>query len=155
LRQREQGTLHPLILETASPRIARVAPVQRPVPAPVARDPSERVIQIIDLSDEDTVSYGDYFNPYDPVDEDPSQAVPSHSNDLEVINIEPPELIDLRSNSPINYNSENLNDILTNLQDPEPTLEPLDPEAEYRYNINRMFITIDEYARNAFLTNND
>jgi len=101
------------------------------------------------------VPYGDYFNPYDPVEEDLNQAGSSRSNDLEVTIIEPPELIDLRSNSPINYNSGNQSDTQTNPQDHETVLEPLDPNVEFRHDINRMFIALDEYARSAFLNYNE
>jgi len=34
----------------------------------------------------------------------------------------------------------------------EEQLEPLDPDLEYRENIQRIFITLDEYARNTFNT---
>jgi len=32
----------------------------------------------------------------------------------------------------------------------EIPLEPLDPDAEYQQNIQRLFFTLDEYARNTF-----
>jgi len=94
---------------------------------------STRVIPIIDLSDEDTISYNEYFNPYDPV-EDSILESPLHQD---IINREPPEIIDLEPDLPAN-------------QGREANLEPLNPDLEYQRNIQRMFITLDEYARNIY-----
>jgi len=88
------------------------------------------------------VSYNEYFDPYAPV-EVPNHEALSQRNNPEVINLEPPVLIDLDSRLPINYNNE--------IQSNEINLEPLDPDTEYQSNIHRMFITLDEYARNIYL----
>jgi len=66
-------------------------------------------------------------------------------------------LVDLTSEDTIPYVG--LNDHIEVI-DLEPTvqadlveenlLEPLDPDIEYRHNIHRIFITLEEYARNAF-----
>jgi len=92
------------------------------------------VIPIIDISDEDTVPYPEHFNPYDSVEEVIDLEPPSGHPNPEIIDLEPP--------SPVNDNNETL-------------LEPLDPDIEYQQNIHRMFITLDEYARNVFLNTLD
>jgi len=90
---------------------------------------------LIDLTEEDTVPYDEYFDLYAPIegliDREPSTENSNfHNPPIEVIDLEPP--------SPVNNNGED-------------NLEPLDPDSEYQRNINRMFITLNEYARNVYL----
>jgi len=144
--QQERGITDPIVQEVAPKQIARVIPVSHSILEPTvppfnldsaSRNPPEQAIPIVDLSDDDTIPYNEFFNPYDPVEEPRLESPPQHNNP-EIINLEPPEIIDLRSQSPINYNN-------------EINLEPLDPDTEYQRNIHRMFITLDEYARNTYL----
>jgi len=136
----------------APKQVARVLPTPHPVLEPVVpqfglnsapRNPPAQVIPVIDLSDENMVPYNDYFNPYDPVEEATDLEPPPQRIDREIINLEPSEIINLEPPSLVNSNDEiQTNDIL---------LEPLDPDTEYQQNIHRMFITLDEYARNVYL----
>jgi len=150
------------VQEFAHKQIARVSPIQQPVPEFTDPRPNSNIsprnsptqeVPVIDLSDEDTIAYNEYFDPYDPVEE-PILEPPQLQR---ILNHEPPEIIDLRSHSPTYY----VNPIATNgirsedeppeVIDLEPELEPLDPDAEYYQNIHRMFVTLDEYARNVYL----
>jgi len=154
--QQERGNTDPIVQEVAPKQIARVAPVSHPVQE-AATLPHYRnsAIPLIDLSDDDTVPYNEYFNPYDPVEEPRLEPPPLHNN-LEIIDLEPPEEINLKSRSSLNQINE-----ISEIRDFQPlsfdnqsdviNLEPLDPDTEYQSNIHRMFVLLDEYARNAFL----
>jgi len=144
--QQEHGATEQIIQEVTPKQIARVTPIPHPAFEPVVpqlnlnstpRNPSAQAISVIDLSDEDTVPYNEYFDPYDPVEEPNLEPSPLHNNQ-EIINRVPPEII-------------NLEPILPDNQSEEIKLEPLDPDAEYQRNIHRMFITLDEYARNIYI----
>jgi len=158
------------VQEAVHKQIARITPIPQPIAesansrfnfnSPPHNSPP-RAIPTIDLSNEDTVSYNEYFDFYEPIEEQYSEP-PLQNNNSEIINPEQPEVIDLNSRSPINYDNEIRYNAIPEVIDLEPNspdnqseeinLEPLDPDAEYQRNIHRMFITLDEYARNAYLT---
>jgi len=154
------------VQEAVHKQIARITPILQPIQesansrSPPHNSPS-RVIPTIDLSNEDTVSYNEYSDFYEPIEEQYLEP-PLQNNNREIISTEHPELIDLSSRSPNNYDNEIRYNVTPELIDLEPNspdnrngevnLEPLNPDAEYQWNIHRMFITLDEYARNAYLT---
>jgi len=142
--QQEREVTEPIVQGAVHRQIVRVTPVSRPEPEPIiprndsnliSHDPSPQAIPVIDLSDEETVSYNEYFDVYAPVEEPRLELTPETSN----LHNSPIEVIDLEPPPPDNDGDDTIN------------LEPLDPDAEYRHNIQQMFIVIDEYARNVFL----
>jgi len=146
--QQERGDIEPPVQGAINKLIARVTPIPQPIPEPAnshfnpnsaSHNSPPRVIPLIDLSEEDTVPYGEFFDSYEPV-EAPSLELPLQNN-------EPPEVIDLSSRDEIPEVIDLEPDLLDGRNN-ETNLEPLDPDAEYRENINRIFITLDEYARN-------
>jgi len=152
-QQQDKEVTKPPLQEPALKQIARISPIRQLIPEPADFQPdtslpphnsSPRAIPVIDISDEDTVSYNEYFDFYEPVEEQHPEVIDLTSrspndNDNEFRDNPLPEIIDLEPNLP-------------NDQRAESDLEPLDPDPEYRRNIHRMFITLDEYARTAYLT---
>jgi len=156
--QQERGDIEPPVQGAINKLIARVAPILQPIPEPAfshfnsnsaPHNSPPRVIPLIDLSEEETVPYSEFFDPYEPV-EAPSLELPLRNNDIGIINYNPPEVIDLSSRDEIPEVIDLEPDLLDGRNN-ETNLEPLDPDAEYQRNIHRMFITLDEYARNIYL----
>jgi len=157
--QQERGDIEPPVQGAINKLIARVTPIPQPVPEPANSHPNfnsalhnspPRLILLIDLSEEETVPYNEFFDPYEPV-EASNLELPLHNNDIGIINYDPPEVIDLSSRDEISEVIDLEPDLLDG-QGNETNLEPLDPDTEYRENMNKIFITLDKYARNVYLT---
>jgi len=125
LRAQQRALLAAVNLPEPTRPILRVEPIRQ---EPTVPGPTNPAIPLVDLTEEDTIPLDEFLSDnvatrYD----DFYEPIETYS-DVEILEQDPPVSPDSRDEN-------------------ENTLEPLDPNFEFRQNISYLFMHIDEYAR--------
>jgi len=126
LRAQQRALLAADLLPEPTRPIHRVEPIRQ---EPTVPGPTTPIIPLVDLTEEDTILLDDLptdnvanrYDFYEPIET---------YSDVEILDQDPP----------LSPDSRDVNESIN-------TLEPLDPNFEFRQNISYLFMHIDEYAR--------